>query len=118
METVSLEITFARRDYERLQHAAEERAQSAVELLNQLAADYLASVETRRINYHAVEDAYARHPGKFVAIREGRILAYGDTATQVLAEVKREYGLDSTKIMLTKTTAPDLHASHPRLESA
>lgn len=118
METVSLEVTFARRDYERLQHAAEERAQSAVELLNQLAADFLASIETRRINYHAVEDAHTRHPGKFVAIREGRILAYGDTATQVLAEVKQEYGLDSAEVLLTKTTAPELRASHPRLESA
>ena len=115
MDTVSVEVPMLQEDYELLVRAAEERDQSAAELLQHLATEFLGSLQMREANYRAVEEARARFPGEYVAIRNGQILAHADAATTLLQTIQDEYKLSSADVLMAKADPPDLQIRHPQL---
>jgi len=118
METVTIEVPLAQKDYDLLARVAEERDQSAVELLQHLASEFLETLQAREANYQAVEEAHARFPGEYVAICDGQILARAEKATTLLQTIQERFKLTSADVLIVKADFPDLRIRHPRLVSA
>ena len=115
MNTVNVEVPMPQKDYELLARAAEERDQSAAELLQHLATEFLEMLQVREANYRAVEEARTHFPGRYVAIRDGQILAHADAATTLLQTVQDKYKLSGVEVLIVKADPPDLRIRHPQL---
>ena len=118
METVTLEVPLAQKDYELLARVAEERDQSAAELLQHLAAEFLETLQAREANFKAVEEAHVRFPGEYIAIRDGQILAHANTATTLLQVIREKFKLTGMDVLIVKADLPDLRIRHPQLATA
>ena len=118
MNTVSVEVPMPQKDYELLARAAEERNQSAAELLQHLATEFLDTLQMREANYQAAEEARARFPGEYAAIRDGQILAHADKVTTLLQMIQDRYKLGGEEVLVVKADPSDLRIRHPRLEVA
>lgn len=118
METVKLEISMPEEKYERLARLAETRNQSASELLDDLATEFLETTRAREEDYRAVEEAQASYPGEYVAVRQGQILAHASQAHTLLQRIQEQFGLTGADVLLVKIDAPDLRIRHPQLTSA
>lgn len=115
METVIVKVPLAQKNYELLNRAAEERAQTAAELLEHLAADFLETVQGEEANYRAVEEAQAQYRGEYIAVRAGQIVAHADKVTTLLETLRDKFNLTGADVLLAKIDFPDLQIRHPQL---
>jgi hypothetical protein len=118
METVTLQVPLAQQHYELLARVAEERDQTATELIEHLATEFLETVQKQAASRQAVEEAQAQYPGEYIAIRHGQVLAHADQATTLLQVIQDKFGLTGADVLLAKVDSPDLRIRHPRLANS
>ena len=115
MENVTIEVSIPQENYELLVRLAQERDQSAGELLEHLTSEFLEAAKLRKADYRAVRKAQGRFPGEYVAIRQGQILAHASQANTLMRVVQDQFGLTAMDVLPVKLDWPDLRIRHPRL---
>ena len=115
MGKVTVEVPVAQQHYDLLTRIAAERDQSAGELLEHVATEFLETVRADEANYRAVEEAQTEYPGEYVAIHHGQIVAHADQATTLLQIIREKHGLTGADVLLVKVDSLDLRIRHPQL---
>lgn len=116
MEMMTIEVSLPKDRFEELTRLAEEREQSVAELLEDLVIAFLERSRDVDDYDQVMDEARAKYPGEYIAIREGQIVAHHHDADALLKIVQEQLKLKSMDVLLAKVDDhSELRVRRPRL---